>query len=82
MRLFCGYAFLIAWSCATLAANVSGRVVSIADGDTLTVLVDGQQVEVRLANIGAPERKQHFRRHSSAGKCGASERGRKHTERA
>ncbi len=39
-------------------ATLIGRVVSVADGDTLTVLVDNQQVRVRLAEIDAPERGQ------------------------
>jgi endonuclease YncB( thermonuclease family) len=38
-----------------------GRVVGIADGDTLTILDDGnQQFKVRLAGIDAPERGQPF----------------------
>lgn len=37
-----------------------GRVVSVQDGDTLTVLVAGRQVKVRLAGIDAPERDQPF----------------------
>lgn len=41
-------------------AELVGRVVSIADGDTLTVLVDRKQVKVRLADIYAPERKQPY----------------------
>lgn len=45
---------------ASKADNLSGQVVSVADGDTLTVLVDHQQVRVRLAEIDAPERKQAF----------------------
>lgn len=36
---------------------LTGKVVSIADGDTLTVLVEGdRQVKVRLAQIDTPER--------------------------
>lgn len=42
------------------AAELVGRVVAIADGDTLTVLVDRKQVKVRLTDIDAPERKQPF----------------------
>lgn len=42
------------------AAELSGRVVAVADGDTLTLLVDRQQVRVRLADIDAPERRQAF----------------------
>lgn len=36
----------------------TGKVVKIADGDTLTVLVDRQQIWVRLAQIDCPERAQ------------------------
>ena len=41
-------------------ADVHGRVVSVHDGDTLTVLVDHRQVRVRLTDIDAPELKQPF----------------------
>jgi endonuclease YncB( thermonuclease family) len=37
-----------------------GRVVSVHDGDTLTVLVGKQQVKVRLADIDAPELRQPY----------------------
>lgn len=42
------------------AVELTGRVVAVADGDTLTLLVDRQQMRVRLAEIDAPERKQAF----------------------
>lgn len=45
---------------SALAALLSGQVISITDGDTLTVLVDQQQVKVRLAEIDAPEKAQAF----------------------
>jgi len=41
-------------------ADVSGRVVSVHDGDTLTVLIDQRQVRVRLTDIDAPELGQPF----------------------
>lgn len=41
-------------------ADFSGRVVSIADGDTITVLVERKQVKVRLVEIDAPENAQAF----------------------
>ncbi|MFA7438108.1 thermonuclease family protein [Castellaniella sp.] len=34
---------------------MSGRVVNVADGDTLTLLVQGQRQRIRLASIDAPE---------------------------
>lgn len=34
---------------------VSGRVVSVHDGDTLTVLIDGRTEKVRLIGMDAPE---------------------------
>ena len=36
------------------------KVISIADGDTMTVLHDGKPLKIRLANIDAPEKKQAF----------------------
>lgn len=42
-------------------ADISGRVVGVSDGDTITVLdVDQVQHKVRLAGIDAPEKKQAF----------------------
>lgn len=38
----------------------AGKVVGIADGDTLTVLADNTQHKIRLAEIDAPEKKQAF----------------------
>ena len=47
-----------------LAAEYTGKVVSISDGDTLTLLVpDGasfKQIKVRLGEIDTPERKQPY----------------------
>lgn len=53
---------LLLLSAAPLAHSdeLIGRVVKIADGDTLTVLVSKKQIRVRLSEIDAPERKQPF----------------------
>jgi endonuclease YncB( thermonuclease family) len=45
---------------APAQADIRGRVVSVHDGDTLTVLVEKRQVKVRLTDIDAPELKQPF----------------------
>ena len=37
-----------------------GKVVKIADGDTLTILVDKQELKIRLSDIDTPERKLPF----------------------
>lgn len=39
-------------------ADFTGRVVGVTDGDTITVLVEREQVKVRLASIDAPEKRQ------------------------
>lgn len=43
------------------AATLTGRVIKIADGDTLTILdAQNQQFKIRMAGIDAPEKKQPF----------------------
>lgn len=43
---------------------LSGKVVSVHDGDTITILMEEKQVKVRLFGIDAPELKQPFGRKS------------------
>ncbi len=53
--------FLIALSISVQAETLSGVVVGLADGDTLTVLdADRQQHKIRLSGIDAPEKAQPF----------------------
>ncbi|QOT82231.1 thermonuclease family protein [Cupriavidus basilensis] len=42
------------------AADFSGKVVAVLDGDTIDVLVDKTPIRVRLAGIDAPEKSQPF----------------------
>jgi len=52
-------ALLFAFACN--AATITGKVVGVADGDTITVLdADKVQHKIRLAGIDAPEKKQAF----------------------
>ena len=44
----------------TLADTLSGKVVKVTDGDTITILKDNTQHRIRLQGIDAPERKQAF----------------------
>jgi endonuclease YncB( thermonuclease family) len=44
----------------TLSATLTGKVVKVADGDTVTILVGTEQHRIRLQGIDAPERKQPF----------------------
>ncbi len=53
-----GAALLIAFT--VHAEEFSGRVVGVADGDTITVLVGVEPRRVRLAGIDAPEKGQPF----------------------
>jgi endonuclease YncB( thermonuclease family) len=46
---------------AVARAELTGRVIRVSDGDTITILVSGnQQVRIRLAWIDAPELGQAF----------------------
>ncbi|NLH40116.1 MAG: thermonuclease family protein [Elusimicrobia bacterium] len=41
-------------------ADCNGKIISVADGDTLTVECDNKQIEVRLDGIDAPETNQSY----------------------
>jgi len=59
MALYC--AFVLAISTTALAETLVGKVVGVADGDTITVL-DSQQTQhkIRLMGIDCPEKAQPF----------------------
>jgi endonuclease YncB( thermonuclease family) len=58
------YCFIAILAAPLLAAEYAGKVVSISDGDTITLLVpDGasyKQVKVRLGEIDTPESRQPY----------------------
>jgi endonuclease YncB( thermonuclease family) len=47
---------LALFATAAVAETLRGRVVEIADGDTLTLLVERQRYPIRIASIDAPDR--------------------------
>ncbi len=60
-------ALLMAASCAAFAQQISGLVVGVSDGDTLTLLdKSNTQHKIRLSAIDAPESGQAFRRGAKA----------------
>lgn len=61
-RLIVVFSLLFA-SAPSLAESLYGRVVNVADGDTVTILdAHNQQHRIRLAHIDAPERGQAYGR--------------------
>lgn len=50
--------FFLLFPCLTYA--VTGKVISIADGDTITILSDKSQHKIRLYGIDTPEKGQAF----------------------
>ena len=53
--------FLLVLSCTSNAATLQGKVVGVADGDTITVLdATNTQHKIRLQGIDAPEKAQAF----------------------
>ena len=52
--------FALTFSLGTFAEDFIGKVVAVADGDTITVLRDQEQVKIRLSGIDAPEKAQAF----------------------
>ena len=57
--------FLISIHCLALQA-ITGKVVRVADGDTITILTsDKEQVKIRFAGIDCPERAQPWGRNAT-----------------
>jgi micrococcal nuclease len=45
---------------AIVYSQIIGKVVSVADGDTFTMLVSNEQIRIRLHGIDCPEKAQDF----------------------
>jgi endonuclease YncB( thermonuclease family) len=59
MRYLSLFLLLISFT-ATAETIHQGKIVRIVDGDTLVLLVEQQQLKIRLSDIDTPERKQPF----------------------
>ena len=57
LPLFFSFALLTS---QTLAADFTGRVVGVSDGDTITVMHNGKGERIRLHGIDCPEKRQAF----------------------
>jgi len=58
---------LMVFSTFSYADNITGRVVGVSDGDTITILdKDNQQHKIRLTGIDAPEKTQAYGQASKA----------------
>ncbi len=52
--------FTVLLAIPTLCYAWSGKVVHVADGDTITVERDGKKVKIRLYGIDTPEKSQWY----------------------
>jgi endonuclease YncB( thermonuclease family) len=60
IRLFVGVV-LVSFSLIAQSAAIEGRVINVADGDTITILdLERKQHRIRINGIDAPERGQPF----------------------
>jgi len=59
-KRFCLVVVLFALVATVFAAQYSGRVVRIIDGDTIEAVCDGRTDRIRLNGIDCPERRQPF----------------------
>lgn len=58
--LLCATAFAAIAIAISAAETLVGRVVGIADGDTIDVMYEGSEVTVRLYGVDTPEKNQPF----------------------
>jgi endonuclease YncB( thermonuclease family) len=60
LKLFSVVLFLSLALFSLAADTFTGKVVGVADGDTIKVMREGRAVKVRLHGIDCPEKKQAF----------------------
>lgn len=47
-------------ACNLNEPDITGKVINVADGDTITMMIDGKKEKIRLYGIDAPEMRQAF----------------------
>ena len=52
--------FYVTCTNVTNAQTYQGKVIKVTDGDSINILHEGKPLRIRLAEIDAPERGQHF----------------------
>jgi len=61
MRIFLTIGIFCLLSLSVFAENITGKIVNVADGDTVTLLTaNNKQIRIRLNCIDAPEKSQAF----------------------
>jgi endonuclease YncB( thermonuclease family) len=55
-----GFVWLLFLCLPAYADTITGKVVVIADGDTITVVSSSRQYRIRIGGIDAPEKRQPF----------------------
>ena len=61
MRIFLTIVIFCLLSLPVFAENITGKIVNVADGDTVTLLTsNNKQIRIRLNCIDAPEKSQDF----------------------
>ena len=60
LRRYLSLVFLVVCLLATHAETITGKVVSVADGDTITVLQGEEPVKIRFHGVDTPEKSQDF----------------------
>lgn len=60
MRKILGLILGIFLTIVSFGKTIEGKVVKVADGDTITILEKGKKVKIRFYGIDAPEKKQEY----------------------
>lgn len=60
MRKILGLVLGILLTVFSFGKTIEGKVIKVADGDTITILENGKKVRVRFYGIDAPEKKQEY----------------------